>query len=123
MNAGVTYVASYHTSSGHYAATPGGLSSSVTNGALTALASGGVYAYGTSTVFPSNSYNSANYWVDVVFTNPAQPPPTVSSTLPTNGASNVPVTAAVTINLSQQIQPGSAVFTLTGPNNSRCRVF
>ena len=28
----------------------------------------GVYAYGGSTLFPSNSYRSTNYWVDVVFT-------------------------------------------------------
>jgi hypothetical protein len=27
----------------------------------------GVYAYGTSSVFPINTYLTANYWVDVVF--------------------------------------------------------
>jgi hypothetical protein len=39
----------------------------VTNGPLTALASGGVYAYGSGNVLPSNSYNASNYWVDVVY--------------------------------------------------------
>jgi hypothetical protein len=26
----------------------------------------GVYSYGTDSVFPTDSYQSANYWVDVV---------------------------------------------------------
>ena len=67
VTAGTTYVASYHTNTGHYAATTQGLSSAVTNGPLTALASGGVYAYGSGNAFPSSSFNAANYWVDVVF--------------------------------------------------------
>ena len=53
ITAGTTYVASYHTDTGHYAATTSGLSSAVTNGPLTALASGGVYAYGSGNVFPT----------------------------------------------------------------------
>ena len=55
VTAGTTYVASYHTTTGHYAATSNGLASAVTNGPLTALASGGVYAYGSSTTFPTNT--------------------------------------------------------------------
>ena len=27
----------------------------------------GVYAYGTTSAFPNQTYDSANYWVDVVF--------------------------------------------------------
>ena len=57
VTAGTTYVASYHTTTGHYAVTSGGLGSAVTNGPLTALASGGVYAYGSSTTFPTNTYD------------------------------------------------------------------
>jgi len=67
ITAGTTYVASYYTGTGHYAATSGGLTSAVTNGPLTALAGGGVYAYGSGNAFPSNSFNNSNYWVDVVF--------------------------------------------------------
>jgi hypothetical protein len=67
VTAGTTYVASYHTDSGHYAFTSGGLAQAVANGPLTALAAGGVYAYGPDGVFPSNTYNSSNYWVDVVY--------------------------------------------------------
>ena len=28
----------------------------------------GVYAYGASSIFPTNTFMSTNYWVDVVFT-------------------------------------------------------
>ena len=44
-----------------------GLASAVTNGPLTALAGGGVYAYGSSNTFPTNTYSNNNYWVDVVY--------------------------------------------------------
>jgi hypothetical protein len=67
ITAGTTYVTAYHTDVGHYAFTSSGLSSAVTNGPLTALASGGVYAYGSANAFPSNSFNASNYWVDVVY--------------------------------------------------------
>ena len=56
VTAGTTYVASYFTSTGHPAATAQGLASAVTNGPLTALAGGGVYAYGSSNTFPTSTY-------------------------------------------------------------------
>jgi hypothetical protein len=73
ISANTVYVASYHVTAGHYSldsnffATAG-----VDDGPLHALANGvsggnGVYAYGTSTLFPSLSSSAANYWVDVVF--------------------------------------------------------
>ena len=65
------YVASYHTSSGYYNADLNYFVSGVDNPPLHALANGvssnGVYAYGANGVFPNNSYNAANYWVDVMF--------------------------------------------------------
>ena len=67
ITAGTTYVASYFSSTGYPAATPEGLASAVTNGPLTALAGGGVYAYGSTNTFPTNTYNNNNYWVDVVY--------------------------------------------------------
>jgi hypothetical protein len=70
ITAATTYVASYSTTTGHYADTQNGLASPVTNGPLTALASGGVYAYGSAGTFPSNTYNASNYWVDVVYSTP-----------------------------------------------------
>ncbi len=41
-----------------------------TNGSLTAPSSAGVYAYGgtaTTGIFPTNTYQASNYFVDVVF--------------------------------------------------------
>jgi hypothetical protein len=73
ITAGTTYVASYFAPSGHYSFTPQGFSSAVTNGPLTAPASGsttpgnGVFSYGSGPAFPNTTYNANNYWVDVLF--------------------------------------------------------
>jgi len=72
IDANTTYIASYHTIHDVYASTPGGLTAAVVNGSLTALASAdaggnGVYSYGATPSFPINSFNDANYWVDVIF--------------------------------------------------------
>ncbi|RGA00212.1 DUF4082 domain-containing protein [Microbispora triticiradicis] len=71
VTAGTTYVASYHTS-GRYSVTRPYFTSPRTNGPLTAPADGasggnGVYAYSASDTFPSSTFRSSNYWVDVVF--------------------------------------------------------
>ncbi|WP_430523390.1 DUF4082 domain-containing protein [Rhizobium binxianense] len=72
LTAGQTYTASYHTNSGHYSATTGYFTSNVTSGPLTAPASGnGVYRYGSSSLFPTSTFQSTNYWVDVMFTTPS----------------------------------------------------
>jgi hypothetical protein len=74
VTAGTTYVASYHTNTGEYSADGNYFAAAHTdiNGTLTAPSSSssggnGVYAYGSSSLFPNNSYNATNYWVDVVF--------------------------------------------------------
>lgn len=67
--ANTVYVASYHTTTGYYSANGAFFTSALTSGVLTAPAgSNGVYVYGSGGVFPSSTYNSCNYWVDVVFT-------------------------------------------------------
>ncbi|NKL36429.1 DUF4082 domain-containing protein [Rhizobium leguminosarum bv. viciae] len=67
ITAGATYVASYHTT-GSYVATSGYFNTAHTNGSLTALAgANGVYAVGSGSTFPTQSYQSTNYWVDVVY--------------------------------------------------------
>lgn len=78
--ANTTYIASYHSASGRYANTDyyfctsgGSCVGAVTNGALTALADGGVsgangvFATGSGSSMPSSSFASANYWVDPIF--------------------------------------------------------
>jgi methionine-rich copper-binding protein CopC len=68
LTAGTTYVASYRAPVGHYAADNDYFTTSRTVGPLTAPATGnGVYTYGANGTFPSSTYQSSNYWVDVVF--------------------------------------------------------
>ena len=68
VTAGATYVVSYYAPSGRYAATPQFFSTARTVGPLTAPSgNNGVYRYGTGGGFPAGSYNSTNYYVDVVF--------------------------------------------------------
>ncbi len=73
------YVASYHTSAGHYSADSNYFANAgIDSPPLHALQSGvsefnGVYKYSTSSAFPTDSYQASNYWVDVVFS------PTLSS--------------------------------------------
>jgi hypothetical protein len=74
------YVASYHVNGGHYSADVNYFSAcGADNPPLHALANGvsggnGVYAYGSSSAFPNQTWQTANYWVDVVFS-PAAPLP------------------------------------------------
>jgi hypothetical protein len=73
VTAGTTYVASYHTNVGYYSTDVNYFSRvGVDNAPLHALRNGvdggnGVYIYSASPAFPSNTWSSSNYWVDVVF--------------------------------------------------------
>jgi hypothetical protein len=75
VTAGTTYVASYYTTSGYAVSRPYFTSSNEAayrGTILYALIDGevggnGVYRYGSGGGFPSSTYESTNYWVDVVF--------------------------------------------------------
>ena len=83
----------------------------MTNGPLTALANGGVFAYGSSTIFPSGTYNGSNYWVDVNY-QATSTAPTVNSTTPVAGSSSNPVSTDPSVTFDQPVTPSSASFTL-----------
>ncbi|HEY7633110.1 MAG TPA: DUF4082 domain-containing protein [Thermoleophilaceae bacterium] len=74
VTAGTTYIASYFDPAGHYSANNAGLVNAVDNPPLHAVANSssvnGVYAYSSTSTFPSNSYNASNYWVDVMYSLP-----------------------------------------------------
>ncbi|WP_249780004.1 DUF4082 domain-containing protein [Bradyrhizobium sp. dw_411] len=95
---GQTYTVSYHTNTGHYSNTDEFFTSPVKSGPLTAAA--GVFAYSTTSQFPTGTYNSSNFWVDVMF-NPAagvtNHAPTAVADTGLTGAQN----AAVVIAASQ----------------------
>ena len=71
--ANTIYVASYHVTVGHYSEDLSYFTSKgVDNPPLHALTNGvsggnGVYAYGATSAFPNQTWNAANYWMDVVF--------------------------------------------------------
>jgi hypothetical protein len=99
VEANTLYVVSYHTQVGHYSFDGAYFAADRENGPLVAPASAtaggnGVFTYGAASVFPSNSFNATNYWVDVVFEDgaPDPNPPSVVSTTPAAGAARVSVT-------------------------------
>lgn len=69
--ANVTYVASYHAPGGHYASAGAFFSSAGIDAsplhALGSASPNGIYSYSTTRIFPTQTYNATNYWVDVVF--------------------------------------------------------
>ncbi len=122
VTAGTTYVASYLAPSGHYSATNDGLASAVTNGPLTAPANGsvapgnGVYAYGSSSTFPSSTYNASNYFVDVLF-NPSGGGGGGGSTAPgaPTGVTASPASGEAQVSWTAPANGGSAItgYTIT----------
>ncbi|SDC10441.1 Ig-like domain-containing protein, partial [Raineyella antarctica] len=116
VTAGTTYVASYHTTSGYYAADADFFATSgVDNPPLHALRDGvdgsnGVYSYSATSTFPTQSWRASNYWVDVVFTSTVAPDttaPTVTSVVPADGATGVARTAPVSAVFSEAMDPAT----------------
>jgi hypothetical protein len=130
VTANTTYVASYFDPKGHYSADNGFFASAgVDNTPLHALVDGldggnGAYIYSSSSAFPNSTYQSSNYWVDVVFTTNSggnTTPPTVVSTNPANGAIGVNPATTVAAVFSEAIDPTTIngnTFQLLGPGQS-----
>lgn len=123
--ANTIYVASYYAPNGGYAYDHGYFNNSFTNGALTApdtVSSGGngLYRLGTGGGFPSNSYNSSNYWVDVIFTESLgdTTAPTVTAKTPAANLTGVDKNTVVTATLSELVQGGTISFTLKDQLNN-----
>jgi membrane-bound lytic murein transglycosylase B len=71
ITANTIYVASYRATKGRYSADGNYFAQAHVSGVLTAPAStNGVYFYGTTSKFPTSSFNASNYYVDVVFVSP-----------------------------------------------------
>jgi len=96
VTAGTNYVASYYTPSGMYALDGGYFADPKARGPLSAPGgNNGLYAYGSGG-FPTQSYNSANYWVDPMFVAATTTtPPTTSPT--TSAPATTPATPAPTV--------------------------
>jgi hypothetical protein len=116
ITAGTTYVASYH-SNGDYSTNSNYFTTSVVSGDLTAPAAGnGVYAYGATSIFPTNTFNASNYWVDIVYTKSAQPPVANSdSGIVVN--ENGTITIAASALLANDTDPNGQLLSITGVSN------
>jgi methionine-rich copper-binding protein CopC len=117
--ANTTYVVSYYAPNGGYAYDHGYFNSvAATTSPVKALANGtnggnGLYKYGTSG-FPSNSYNSTNYWVDVVFSESLgdTTAPTIESRTPAAGATAVNTDANISVTFSENVVANSVGLTV-----------
>jgi methionine-rich copper-binding protein CopC len=125
ITAGTTYVASYYAPVGRYAHNANHFASAATTrGPLTALRNGtdggnGVYKYGASG-FPNSTYQSSNYWVDVVFDATANDTtaPTVVAKMPASDSSGVAVGTGVSATFSEAVTDDSVTMELRSPDNS-----
>jgi hypothetical protein len=84
VSAGSTYVASYFAPNGNYSYDANFFDSTWTNGPLSAaVGENGLYGYGSTTTFPTQSYQSSNYWVDPLFYSGSGTPPPLPTPTPT----------------------------------------
>jgi YVTN family beta-propeller protein len=124
ITANTVYVVSYRAPNGHYTGednyfATGGLD----NPPLHALRDGdsganGLYGYGSTLAFPTQTYKSESYWVDVVFTTSVTDTtaPAVTATAPANGATGVALGAVASATFSEALDAASvntATFQLT----------
>jgi hypothetical protein len=93
ITAGTQYVVSYH-QGGHYSVDDNYFAQPKVSAPLTAPVNAGVYRYGNGSIFPDQTYQGSNYWVDVVFSAGGGGPP--------------PITAAPIIKLSATATRGQA---------------
>jgi Domain of unknown function (DUF4082)/Bacterial Ig-like domain (group 3)/Bacterial Ig domain len=108
------YVASYHTTSGFYSSDAGFYTSPVDSWPLHAPAGfNGVFAYG-GTQFPTQTFSSNNYWVDVLFDPATTSTALTSSANPSVFGQPVTLTATVTPSISGGAPPAGSVAFLDG---------
>ncbi|SFA77581.1 protein of unknown function [Rhizobium sp. NFR07] len=123
ISAGTTYVVSYH-SNGNYVATANYFDTTRTNGNISAPSTSsaggnGLFAYGTSSLFPTQSYNSTNYWVDVLYQpSTANGVPVAVADSGFSATTGTPLTIAGTALLANDNDPDSDPLVITGVSNA-----
>jgi hypothetical protein len=124
ITANTVYVASYHTNTGQYALNQNFFSVSVDKAPLhapadTSTSHNGVYVYGPGGIFPTDSYLSSNYWVDVAFVSGSGSGPITNYTVSGNvsGGSGATVTLSGGAN-SSTTADASGNFSFTVPNGT-----
>ncbi|MEI6267279.1 MAG: DUF4082 domain-containing protein [Methylococcaceae bacterium] len=114
IQAGSTYIISYYVADGNrrftyssnYFATAG-VDTAPLHG-LQAGVDGPNSVYSDTGGFFNQTFNSSNYWVDVIFENVADTiPPTVNAVVPANSASNVSISGNVNVIFSEAMNAGT----------------
>jgi predicted phage tail protein len=107
IQANTTYIATYLAPNGHYSVNGPNLATPVTNGPLhTVTGENGLYDYGSGTVFPTSSFASTNYWVDVLF---APEPPKTAPGAPTGASATAGIGSATVTWTAPASNGGSAI--------------
>lgn len=110
--AGRSYIASYHTDQGHYARDPfyfegPGVVTDPLSASATLTQPNGLYTY-TPGSFPTETSQSSNYWVDVVFSLSSASdttPPLVAAISPSDGASGWRAPTEIALRFSEAMSP------------------
>jgi hypothetical protein len=127
ISAGATYVASYFAPAGNYAVDLDYFTTQKDNAPLHFLQDGqeggnGLYAYAASPTFPTSTWRSSNYWVDVVFsTTDPQNTFAVTAKSPAAGATSVPVGTAAVVTFNKAANAttvNGSTFQLRDPNGT-----
>jgi len=110
VTAGTTYVASYRSPDGSYAFDDGFFASGFDASPLHAPPStpdtpNGVFTYGAG--FPTQTYQAANYWADIVFVPADRTPPSVAAVTPAPDADDVDRATAVTATFDEPLDASS----------------
>jgi cell division septation protein DedD len=117
------YTVSYHTT--RYMATNGTFAQNRVSGPLSAPSgANGVYKYGAESQFPTDSWLSSNYWVDVVVkssagsvaSTTAKPATTSSTTKPVTSTTQAPTTTAPTTTAPTTSSTVAPTTTTVAPN-------
>jgi len=121
LQAGNTYVVSVNANA-VFAGTSLGLASEIVSGPLRSVADGKNGVYGSAAgVFPTNYYNSSNYYVDAVVDTVGTPTaPTLTQT-PAGGATDLPRNTTVTAAFSRAMDQSTittSTFTLKTPDGT-----
>jgi hypothetical protein len=126
VSANTYYVASYHTDVGHYSDSTGYFAGSgIDHAPLHApqdgtAGSNGVYHYGPAGSFPNNTFDSANYFVDVVFSSGTvtQSGPVATSETPSPNATNVAVGSTINITFNKAVVASTVQFNVVDAGNN-----
>lgn len=122
VGAGQSYVVSYTTSTGHYAADGKQWDyRGVDAGPLTIAGGYGAQPaglYGRAGYFPTSSYQNTDYYVDAIFSTVDTSALTATSQWPLPGSTSVPTTSTISAVMSRAIDQSTLAFSVTDQNGA-----